>query len=398
MTEARTQARAPSRGGEAPLPHFASVEVALAALAPREPVYLLKPAVFRRAVATFLNGFPGTTMYAVKANPAPAVLDQLHAAGIRHFDTASLPEVELVKGRFPDAVCHFMTPLRIKGWAGEAYRRHGVRDFVVDCLEELATVLAETGDAKGLTIFVRLSAPVEGALLELASKFGAEESEAPALLRAVAETGAKPGLTFHVGTQCLKPSAYSQALEICGRVIAASGVALAALDVGGGFAASYLNNTAPTPEAFFATIRAGLQNLALPAKAQVYCEPGRALVAEGISLAAQVILRKDARIYINDGVYGSLDEFRLPGWTAEYPRKVYARDAGGAVRERQGALKPFRVFGPTCDTLDKLPKPLLLPETVASDDWIVFDLVGAYSAALRTRFNGFYPDRFATVD
>ncbi|MBV9694867.1 MAG: type III PLP-dependent enzyme, partial [Alphaproteobacteria bacterium] len=94
------------------LPRFASIESIIERLKPVEPVYVLHPGRFQAAAKRFLDNFPGDTLYAVKANPAPLVLDQVWAAGIRHFDTASLPEIELIRGRFAEAHCHFMAPVR----------------------------------------------------------------------------------------------------------------------------------------------------------------------------------------------------------------------------------------------------------------------------------------------
>src|SRR5580698_1276709 len=94
------------------LPRFASVEKLIEKLKPVEPVYVIFPEKFRVAAKRFLDSFPGDALYAVKANPAPHVLDQVYAAGIRHYDTASVHEMELVHSRFPDAICHFMAPVR----------------------------------------------------------------------------------------------------------------------------------------------------------------------------------------------------------------------------------------------------------------------------------------------
>src|SRR3954447_26636312 len=168
------------------LPRFASVEDLVARTQPTLPVYCLFPERFAEAAARFKD-FPGEALFAVKANPAPQVLDQVYAAGIRHFDTASLPEIELVRARFPDAHCHFMAPVRIAGTAHTAFHKHGVKDYVVDCDFEFDKLLTETGGGKGLRIFVRISTPLGGALLELSSKFGTTPEEAARLLKRVVQ-------------------------------------------------------------------------------------------------------------------------------------------------------------------------------------------------------------------
>jgi len=378
------------------IPRFATVEKAIGALRPIEPVYCLFPQKFQIAAKRFLDGFPGDAMYAVKANPVPQVLELVHAAGIRHFDTASLGEVELVKGLFPDAICHFMAPVRLPGHAKAAFEKYGVTDYVVDCDYELDKLIAETKHPEKLRIFVRLVTQLGGALLELSSKFGTTPDEAARLLTRVKELGAQPCLTFHVGSQCLSSFSYGQAIEIARRAIDKSGIKIAALDIGGGFPAQYNNNDVPPYHWYFDTIREALATLERD-DLRILCEPGRALVAEGLSLITQVVLRKGDRLFINDGTYGSFDELTLPGWNADYPARVFTVDAKSRVLPLPGAVKPFRVYGPTCDTLDVLPRPQMLPDGIGPGDFIVFDTIGAYSAAVRTTFNGFYPDNWVQI-
>lgn len=378
------------------IPRYASVEEIVAKTKPAEPVYVLYPEKFQIAAKRFLDGFPGDALYAIKANPAPQVLDLVWAAGIRHFDTASLREVEIVRARFPDAHCHFMAPVRLPGHAKAAFEKYGVTDYVVDCDDELDKLIAETGEPKKLRIFVRLAAQLGGALLELSSKFGIAPDDAARILRRIAELGAEPCLTFHVGSQCLSPFSYAQAIEITRRTIAKAGLDIGALDIGGGFPGPYINNDVPPYHWYFDTIREALATLERP-DLPILCEPGRALAAEGVSLITQVVLRKGDKLYINDGVYGSFDELTLPGWTGDYSARTFGVDKRGRVKERGPGDTPFRVYGPTCDTLDVLPRPLMLPDNIKAGDFVVFDAIGAYSVAVRTTFNGFYPDNWAIV-
>ncbi|GAA0567064.1 type III PLP-dependent enzyme [Rhizomicrobium electricum] len=379
------------------IPRFATVEEAISTLKPIEPIYALQPAKFKAAAVRFLDSFPGTPMYAVKANPAPLVLDQVWDAGIRHFDTASLGEVRMIKTRFPDAVCHFMAPVRLTGHAKAAFEDFGVTDFVVDSDYELDKLLGEIPDHSKIRVFVRLAAALGGALLELSSKFGTNPEEGARLLKRVVAAGAKPAITFHVGSQCLSSFSYAQAVEIVRRAIDRSGVKITALDIGGGFPAPYLNNDVPPYLWYFDTIREAIDTLEIPGL-PLYCEPGRALVAEGVSVITQVVSRKNDRLYLNDGTYGSFDELTLPGFDADYPNRVFTRDAMGRVMPLAGKTKPYRVYGPTCDTLDVLPRPQMLPESITPGDFIVFDAMGAYTVAVRTTFNGFWNDTWIELD
>src|SRR5471032_2154303 len=148
------------------MPRFASGLKAIEGLKPSEPLYLVHPDKFAASAKQFLDGFPGDVLYAVKANPHPVALTNLWNAGIRHFDTASLGEIEAVKSLLPEAICHFMAPVRLPGQAKAAFERHGVADFVIDSDAELDKLLAEIPSPEKLRVFVRLVAQLGGALLE----------------------------------------------------------------------------------------------------------------------------------------------------------------------------------------------------------------------------------------
>jgi ornithine decarboxylase len=378
------------------LPRFASSLKAIESLKPSEPLYLVHPEKFAAAAKTFLDGFPGDVLYAVKSNPHPIALQNLWNAGIRHFDTASLGEIEAVKSLLPDAICHFMAPVRLAGQAKAAFEIHGVTDFVVDSESELDKLLAETAKPEKLRIFVRLVAQLGGALLEMSSKYGCRPEDAALLLQRVKAAGAAPCLTFHVGSQCLSPFSYAQAIEIAQRTIALAGIEITALDIGGGFPAAYSGQEPPPYHWFFDMIKTALDNLGLP-KLQVMCEPGRALCAPGLSLVAQVVMRRGDRLYMNDGIYGSFDEQRFVSFDEDYPPTAITLDAKGKAKQLPGEKRPFRIYGPTCDSADKLPRPVMLPDTIANGDFIQFDAMGAYTVSSRSAFNGYYPDSWAVI-
>jgi ornithine decarboxylase len=370
---------------------FDSVRMMIEALKPSYPVYCLRPELINRAAQKFLDQFPGRVLYAVKCNPHPEVLRALHRAGIRHFDTASLPEIAQVRESYPDAACYFMHPVKGRAVIGTAAKVYEIDTYVIDHPRELDKILAETGGAEGLTIYVRLTTPpVDGAFYHLAAKFGAGVDEAAAMLRDAASRGCRVGLAFHVGSQCLVPGAYATALGIVGEVLEKAKVDIVGLDVGGGFPAEYLGTNMPPFEDFIAEIEVGLKKLKLRRDCVIMCEPGRALVAPAISVVTQVQLRKDNQLYINDGIYGSLSE------TVDAGLKLPAR-AHRLNGELGGAPKDFILNGPTCDSLDVLPSTFSLPGDIDEGDWIEIDRVGAYSNALATRFNGFTPETLVVV-
>ncbi|MEQ1753673.1 MAG: type III PLP-dependent enzyme [Micropepsaceae bacterium] len=387
-----------------PLARYASVRDVIETMQPSLPLYALHPHAFNRVARSFIDGFPGETMYAVKANHALPVLQMIHAAGIGHFDVASIAEVRLISERFPKARKSFMSPVRIRGTSGEAYRLYGVRDFALDSKDELEALLDETGaaadkaTAQSLTLYVRLHVPADGALLELSSKFGIRVSAAAALLKDIVKAGARPALTFHVGSQCLFPSSFTTALSRCGEVLAQSGIEISALDVGGGFPGYYQNVTVPPLDEFFDAIREGIALLPLAMDCAILCEPGRALVADGLSVITRVSHRRDHTLFINDGIYGSLNEYALKNWPVRYPLRAFTSSPAGRTKEKRARLASFKVYGPTCDSLDVLHYLIDLPNTIAAGDWIEFQMLGAYSCSLRTAFNGFYPDTFVEIE
>jgi ornithine decarboxylase len=378
------------------LPRFATSLKAIESLKPTEPLYLVHPGEFAIAAKQFLGGFPGDVLYAVKANPHPIALTQLWNAGVRHFDTASLGEIEAVRSLLPDAICHFMAPVRLPGQAKAAFETYGVTDFVVDSEAELDKLLAETGKPAKLRVFVRLVASLGGALLELSSKYGCRPEEAAKLLKRIKASGAAPCLTFHVGSQCLSPFSYAQAIEIAQQAIRLSGAPIAALDIGGGFPTAYVGQEPPPPHWYFDMIKTALDNLSVK-NLPVMCEPGRALVGQGISLVTQVVMRRGDRLYLNDGIYGSFDEQRFASFEADYPPTAIALDAKGKAKTLTGEKRPFRAYGPTCDSADVLPRPVMVPDSIATGDFVLFDAMGAYTVSSRSAFNGYYPDAWAVI-
>ena len=368
---------------------FDDARAMVAALTPSYPVYCLRPAVIAETARGFLGRFPGRVLYAVKCNPHPRVLRALYDAGIRHFDTASLPEIAQVRELFPDAGAYFMHPVKARAVIHSAYEVYGVRHFVIDHESELAKVIDETG-GEGVAIIVRVATPHAGAAFDLSTKFGASPALAADLLRAVRDEGCPGGLAFHVGSQCLSARAYRTALELVGEVAGAAGTDLHFLDVGGGFPAAYKGVNVPPIEAYMDEIEAGLNALDLRRDCVIMSEPGRTLVASGCSVVVQVQLRKDVQIYINDGIYGSLSEMVTA--RVEMPARLIRLD--GAPSE---GFMDFTVAGPTCDSIDMLPFPFRLPADVREGDWIEIGQIGAYGSALRTQFNGFYPDTFVEL-
>ena len=373
-----------------PQRRYPNTDAMIAALKPGYPVYCVRDRAVKAAARQFLDAFPGRVLYAVKCTPQPLILKALYEAGIRHFDTASLAEIAQVREQFRDAECYFMHPVKARSAIKTADEVYAVEHFVVDHMDELYKVLDSAG-GEGLAILVRIATPSAGAAYDLSAKFGARPAEAVELLTAIRAEGCQAGVAFHVGSQCLLPRAYRTALSIVGEVIDAAKVDIHYLDVGGGFPSSYLGAEAPPLDDFIAEIEDGVRDLKLRRDCVLMCEPGRALVAAGMSLVVQVQLRKGDALFINDGVYGSLSEtvtarLRFPA------RRIRLTEAD------TDEMDDFTIYGPTCDNTDQLPLPVRLPADMREGDWIEFGQIGAYSNALSSKFNGFYPDTYVQVD
>lgn len=347
----------------------------------------LFPHAIRAAARRFLDAFPGQVTYAMKCNPHPIVLHLLYQEGMRHFDVASWPEIALVRSLGRDAVAHFMHPVKARAVIARAYRA-GVRSFALDCAAELNKILDMTGGARDLTLLVRLDLSAAGARMDLSGKFGVCARAAPRLLRAARARAARLGFTFHLGSQSMQPRAFASLFAHSRALIAQSGVAPDFLDIGGGFPLRYPTMVPPPLACYMAEIRAAARAQGLAAL-PLWCEPGRALAGEGGATAARVELRKGTALYLNEGVYGSLFDAGTPRWRFPVARVGRA----GAARQRA-----FTLFGPTCDSADRLYHKVRLPADMMEGDWLEFGQLGAYGQVMKTGFNGFGSHRMALID
>lgn len=361
----------------------------LARETPDNPVLFFAPAVLHATVRRFLNGFPGLVTFAVKSNPDEMVIQNLDAAGIRGYDVASVDEIEMIARVAPGAVMHYHNPVRSRGEIARAVAL-GVRSFSVDSRSELAKLVAMV--PQGSEISVRFKLPVAGAAYDFGAKFGATVELAAELLAEVAARGLTPSLTFHPGTQCTDPLAWDAYIRAAGDITRRAGVTLSRLNVGGGFPSHRLQGAAPDLEAIFALIDRVTGEAFGPTRPALVCEPGRALVADAFTLATRVrAIRDGGHVFLNDGVYGGLAELPLIGNID----RIEVRAPCGALRG--GAAQGRIVFGPTCDSVDRLPGEVMLPASLEEEDYVLFKSLGAYSTATNTRFNGFGNMGVATV-
>lgn len=347
---------------------------------PERPVRGLRPHAAGRSARWFLENFPGDVAYAYKANSSVFLIGALYGAGIRHFDVASLPEIEDA-ATIPDAHLHFMHPVKSRHAIRRAYDL-GVRSFSLDSEDELDKIVESTGGARDLMLWVRVAVPAINSRIPLERKFGITGPAAAQLLVKTRQVAAELGITFHVGSQTATPDAYVNALGEVHRIIVKSGVMIDRLDIGGGFPSRYPDSDPAPLQEFMDVILAGIETLPVKENIKLMCEPGRALVAEAESLIVRVDARRGNNLYINDGSYGML--FDAAHLAFIFPTRLISPHGDSGA-----PLVPFEFWGPTCDSIDHMRGPFMLPDSVREGDYIEIGNMGAYARAIAGRFNGY---------
>ena len=357
---------------------------------PDNPVLFFAPTAVQAAARRFIDGFPGMVTYAVKSNPTEAVIENLAAAGVRGYDCASGFEIDLIRRLAPDAAIHYNNPVRARHEIAYAVER-GVKSYSVDSASELAKLI-ELVPSEGTEISVRFKLPVAGAAYNFGAKFGATAELATELLKTVADAGFIPSITFHPGTQCTDPHAWEAYIREAAEIAKRAGVSIARLNVGGGFPNHRLNGVVPQLEETFQLIDRVATEAFGENRPLLICEPGRSMCGDAFTLAARVkAVRDGEHVFLNDGVYGSLTELPLIG---VIDRMEVISSEG---EPRTGETVPRIVFGPTCDSVDRLPGDIPLPGDIAEGDYLIVHGMGAYSVVTNSRFNGFGDLQMATV-
>ena len=364
---------------------FTDVNELVNKLKPDYPVYCIRPNSIKVSTQFFKNNFPGKVLYAVKTNPNKEVLKHIISSGIKNFDAASINEIELVRNLKSDAHIYFMHTVKSRNDISKAYFNLGIKDFALDTKDELIKILEATNYAKDLTLYIRIAISNEHAEIDLSRKFGAPSSEALGLVRLCKEHASKIGISFHVGSQCMHKISFSKAISEVGNIIKKTKIVPDIINVGGGFPSIYPDLNPEPLENYLIEIKNSITKLNLPITPDLICEPGRAIVAESGSTIVKVNLRKKQKLYINDGTYGSLFDAGVPNFIL--PSKMILN---GKTQSKK--LSPFNFYGPTCDSMDFMKGPFLLPNNITEGDYIELGQLGAYGLTFRTKFNGFYSD------
>ena len=364
-----------------------SAEDIVEMLAPDIPVIVSRPQNAARAAKWFCENFPGTALYAVKANNDPKVAQTLYENGVRNFDVASLAEIEACS-RLGMSRMYFMNPVKSRKVVGAAYHDFGVKDFSFDTEQELYKIIKETSSSGDLNLFVRLAVPNTDSAIPLEGKYGALPAEAIRLLRLARRASARLGICFHVGSQNCDPDSYRNALRAAWEVSNQAGVEIEVLDVGGGFPAAHPGTPTTMIQSQIDGIAAAVAELPGFSECALICEPGRALAAESELLIVKVNGRRGNSLYINDGTYGCLFEGAKIYGSLPYPVRRINRKTGASTED-------FAFWGVSCDSIDYVPGPFALPADMDEGDYIEIGLTGAYGRVSASNFNGYGEYYFA---
>tara|TARA_B100001250_G_scaffold6036_1_gene5078 strand:+ start:1304 stop:2482 length:1179 start_codon:yes stop_codon:yes gene_type:complete len=370
---------------------FKSVDQLVNQLKPTEPIYCIRRKSIQLASDYFQNKFPGKVLYAVKTNSNPIVLNTIVDSGINSFDVASIKEIETIRKISPSSNCSYMHTVKSRESIKEAYFKHKIRSFSLDTKDELIKIIETTEYAKDLELYVRVSVSNEHAEIDLSKKFGAISSEASGLLRLVKQYAKKIGLSFHVGSQCMHPISYAKGISEIGTIIKKTKIMPDVINIGGGFPTIYPDLVPQSLDSYFNEIKKALKNLKIKKLPEIICEPGRAIVAESGSTIVRVNLKKKQKLYINDGTYGTLFDAGVPNIV--YPSRLITN--GRIVSKK---LTSFDFYGPTCDSMDYMKGPFILPNNIKENDYIELGQLGAYGLTFRTDFNGLYSDNIFEVE
>ena len=370
---------------------FESVDKIVDELKPVNPIYCIRKNSINTACNWFNKNFPGKVLYAVKTNPHEEVIKEIKNGGIDKFDIASIEEIKIIKKIVPDAECFYMNTIKSREHIREAYFNYNIKNFALDTKDELLKIIEATDNAQDLNLFVRISISNEHAEIDLSKKFGALSSEVLGLFRLTKAHSAKVGLSFHVGSQCMHPISYTKGIGEMGNIIKKTNIIPDFINIGGGFPTIYPDLRPQSLNNYIFEIKKALNNLKLEKQPVLMCEPGRALVAESGSTIVKVVLRKKQKLYINDGTYGSLFDAGFPNIV--FPARMIQN---GRIISKK--LTAFNFYGPTCDSMDYMKGPFILPNNIKENDYIELGQLGAYGITFRTKFNGFFSDQIFEVE
>lgn len=331
--------------------------------------------------------------YAVKANNSPTLLQYLSSKGVS-FDVASANEISDLRalGVSPSRMI-LSNPIKSPATIN-AFFDNDLKLLSIDNhydLEALKNASSRCSDPKAVNVFVRIRIPSTDVQIDLNNKFGCFENEAAALLKAASDAGFNPrGIQFHVGTQSWNVHNYTVGIEASLRIIdsvrSEYGIKCDSINIGGGFPDSILAKEAGGLDAFFEQLAESVKP-AIERGLNIIAEPGRIIISHACSAVCTVI-GKNIRngtpwLYLDDGAYGLFS-----GKFFDH-KEYHFRVLKQAQQPQHHKLVPYVIAGPTCDSIDIISQPTMLPSDLNPGDVLCAHNMGAYSLVTACSFNGF---------
>jgi len=354
-----------------------------------EPFYTVDLDDIIKKVNTWRINLPRVEpFYAVKCNNSDKVLELLAALGTG-FDCASKGEIEQVLslGVSADRII-YANPCKTRSFISHANKK-GVKLMTFDNETELYKIKDKFPDAH-LVLRIKADA-ADSQCTSFGVKFGADLTAVSGLLETALSLCLQVvGVSFHVGSGCRDNTAFPRAIAAAKSVFNKAkllGFNMNLLDIGGGFPGHDDGNMT------FTELCSGIEGALtthFPAGCgvRIIAEPGRYMVASAFTLATNVIAKRQVcddgntsfMYYINDGIYGSFNCLLYDN--AQVNPHLHNTKLGDHDEYK------CSIWGPTCDSLDKVVAECVLPQLEVGD-WLFFSNMGAYTVSAATNFNGF---------
>jgi ornithine decarboxylase len=337
--------------------------------------------------------------YAVKCNPDLVILKLLYNLGC-NFDCASKNEIAKVinLGASPDRII-FANPCKMISQIKYA-RAHDVDLVVFDDENELYKIKMFHSNAK---LVLRIKTDDSNSLCKFNCKFGADIDDVENLLKIAKSLNLNvSGISFHVGSGCQNKNQYQTAIENCHKVYHIAkqiGFEIETIDIGGGFPGYSSKEDQITFEQISETLTQTIKQYFYDETQDRYlvefiAEPGRFMVASSHTLVLSIINKKirinkenqdkEVIYYVNDSIYSTLNNII-------HDHFVITNDNLFPFNERNEKKYKSTIFGPTCDSLDKITDNVMLPDLLCGE-YLYVENLGAYTTAVNydeELFNGF---------
>ena len=350
--------------------------------------YLIDLGEIIKAYSKWINLLPTVKpYYAVKCNPNVVLLDALASLGA-NFDCASQVEIKTIIEITHDPTrIIFANPCKMSSQIRYA-RANDVDLMTYDCEEELYKIKLYHPYAK---LILRIAVDDSKSKCKFNSKFGCKLEEVEQLLQITKTLKLDViGFSFHVGSGCSSANSFYDAISDSRKAtdIAKNiNINISMIDIGGGFPgvdenikfediAKKINDGI---QDFFST---ELENNSI----QFIAEPGRYFAQKTHTLVLNVIGKKIVKdenneniiiYYLNDGIYGSFNCINN-----DYQTPIIL-----PFNERDGKLYKSKIYGNTCDSLDKIGENIMLPD-LAIGEWVYVENFGSYTISASSNFNG----------